>query len=240
MAFEHRFGTWAAPFGFVLFCFGSFMARWAPPISPTLEGAGLVSFYTDNARDMMIGDIAVMFAAALLLPFFAAISSAMLRIDGRPLILAGTQLAAGTMLIMVLTLCAVLFCAASFRNDRSPDEILLLSDLAWLVLVIGAAPFIMQALAIGFAILGDRATCKVFPRWVGYINLLVAFLSLAGGVGCLFKEGPFAWNGLLAYWVPLLAFDVWIFVMFGALLRIQVAQVEAISRDSEARLTVSI
>jgi len=32
-----------------------------------------------------------------------------------------------------------------------------------------------------------------------------------------FKDGPYAWNGLLAFWVPLTAYATWMLVSFWLL-----------------------
>jgi hypothetical protein len=34
-----------------------------------------------------------------------------------------------------------------------------------------------------------------------------------GGVAYFFRTGPFAWNGLLAFWVAASAFFIWLLVM---------------------------
>jgi hypothetical protein len=42
-----------------------------------------------------------------------------------------------------------------------------------------------------------------------------------------FKTGPFAWNGLLAFWLPISAFAVWFVVIFLVLKK-------AIYREAES------
>jgi hypothetical protein len=40
--------------------------------------------------------------------------------------------------------------------------------------------------------------------------------------GCLiamFKSGPFAWNGLLAFWMPAIAYALWVMVMILPMLK---------------------
>jgi len=34
-----------------------------------------------------------------------------------------------------------------------------------------------------------------------------------------FKTGPFAWNGIIAFWIPLAIFGTWFFVMAWVMLR---------------------
>ena len=48
--------------------------------------------------------------------------------------------------------------------------------------------------------------------WYGFYNFWVAVLILPAGVICLFKAGPFAWNGILGFWLPLVDFGIWVLV----------------------------
>jgi hypothetical protein len=51
------------------------------------------------------------------------------------------------------------------------------------------------------------------------MNFWMALLFLPAGLMVFFKTGPFAWNGLLSFWLPLVAFGIWFNVMIYALLR---------------------
>jgi hypothetical protein len=48
---------------------------------------------------------------------------------------------------------------------------------------------------------------------LGYFNVWCAFIFAAGGLVVLFKDGAFAWNGLLAFWLVAVFFGVWFLVM---------------------------
>jgi hypothetical protein len=62
-------------------------------------------------------------------------------------------------------------------------------------------------------VLGDRNASPEMPRWVGFMNLWVAVLFIPGGFLTFFKTGPFAWNGVFVYWIPLVVFLGWYLVM---------------------------
>ena len=50
--------------------------------------------------------------------------------------------------------------------------------------------------------------------WAGVgLYLWTAFLFIPGGLVTFFKAGPFAWNGLLAFWVAAAVFGSWFIVM---------------------------
>jgi hypothetical protein len=38
------------------------------------------------------------------------------------------------------------------------------------------------------------------------VNLWVAFLGAGGVLAVFFKTGPFSWNGIMGYWIPVIAF----------------------------------
>lgn len=101
--------------------------------------------------------------------------------------------------------------AASFRFDgRAPDVTRALHDVGWILFVTVIWSVWVQMLAIAAAILIDRRSEPVLPRWLGYLNLWVAMLILPAGCVLFFKQGPFAWNGVVGLYIPLTAFVIWI------------------------------
>jgi hypothetical protein len=63
---------------------------------------------------------------------------------------------------------------------------------------------------IGTAIFGDTREQPIFPRWAGYLNYWVAVLFLPGSVTVFFRDGPFAWDGIFTWYLPLTVFAIWI------------------------------
>jgi hypothetical protein len=193
--------------------------RFVPPLSPLLGAEEIAAIYRANSVGMLAGAVLMMFGGAFLMPFVASIASAMLRMGGRPKALALTELAAAIVTYTPLFLSSIFFAVAAFRADRPADDVLLVSDIGWLFLVMPTPPYLVMLAALGLAILRDDSAQPVFPRWVAYFNFWVGILSLPGVLIPLFKTGPFAWDGLLAFWVPLVIFGIWGPVMVWVLLR---------------------
>ena len=60
----------------------------------------------------------------------------------------------------------------------------------------------------------DKSDRPAFPRWFGYMCFLVFMGQAPGQLLFFFKTGPFAWNGLFAFYVPMVVFFVWFVVAF--------------------------
>jgi hypothetical protein len=195
------------------------VAEFVPPPSPAASAADIAALFKENTTAIRVGMILMIMGAGLFAPFIAVISAQIRRIEGSPPVLAYTQLLGGAMSIAIILFPTMLWTTAAFRPERDPELILLLNDAAWLIVAMTFSPGIIQNLAIGIAILGDKNKPAVLPRWVAYLNFWVAFLVLPAGLITFFKTGPFAWDGLLAFWLPLVVFSIWFNVMFVMLLK---------------------
>lgn len=124
----------------------------------------------------------MVFSAGTVTPFAAAVSVHLRRIEGRETpVLTLTQFAAGTTGIMMFLTEAMFWSICAYRPHRSPEITQTLNDIAWFFTVMPFCLIVVQALAIAAAVLSDKGTERVFPRWVGYFNLWAAILYVPGG-----------------------------------------------------------
>jgi hypothetical protein len=200
------------PAALVVTLIGWLIAGMLPlPEGPSRSTDQVVSFFTDEPNRVMLGFVISSIGVVLMVPMLALISLHMLRMEGRLPILTFTQLIAAAVTVCINIFPQLIFALAAFRGDRNPDDIVLLNDVAWLLLFTGITPFIVQNVAIGVAVLSDRMA--VFPRWIGYLNLWVAFAFVPDVLAYFFKTGPFAWNGVFVFWLALTAYGVFLVAM---------------------------
>lgn len=205
------FCVWCGPAAAVLYLvFFAGIAHFIPPPSPHWTQAHVAAFFAGHRTGIRIGQIGGIVASMLFFPFFAAIAQQIARIEGRRPLLAVMELAGGLMLVVWFGVCSMLWIVATFRADLSPNTVRMLNDLAWLVFVMMFPEYVMQMLAIGVAGLRDRSPRPLWPRWAAYFNMWIAFSGIGGGLAVFFKRGPFAWNGLIGFWLPICMFAVWL------------------------------
>jgi len=195
----------------VLFFVGFWaVAQFIPPPSPLAGAQEVADRFRGDENRIRAGLIMCMFAVALMGPWVAALTVQMRRIEGRNSVLAFTQLALGAILVLEFIYLTMFWQVATFRPDRSPEAVQLLNDMAWLPFIALVGSVVIQAAVIGIAILGDHSFEPVFPRWAGYFNLWCALMFTPGSVTVFFKDGPLAWNGIIAWYLPLAAFGIWV------------------------------
>lgn len=227
----HRWCALAGPVAIVVALVGWLVAGILPrPPASDLTPAEVVDFYTGNAVALKAGLALSVFGVSGMGVLSAALTVQLLKAEGRTPILSFVQLVSGTVTWVLLVVPLVIMIVAGFRVDRSPDLVVLLHDLAWLLFVPPVAPFVVQNVAIAGVILGDTTDRPVLPRWVGYANLWVAFLFLPGVLSYFFLSGPFAWAGVFAFWLALSAYAAWAFIM-GLTLRSALAAQALLEQD---------
>lgn len=196
----------------VLLFLAMLMIGLLPPVSPMRTAVEVAHFWSTNAELKRFGLVVMLAGAGLQAPFGALIAVRIRQMDkGRYSPLAYIQLVATALGVVAILMPVFAFAAASYRPERDPQITQALNDLGWLPFVMNWPAATIGCLAIGFAILG--AAQQVWPRWLGYFNVWCAFLFAAGGLVVLFKDGVFAWNGLLAFWLVAVFFGVWFLVM---------------------------
>jgi hypothetical protein len=210
----HKFCAWSGVclliimgIGFVL------LAGYIPTRSPSQSAAETAQFLLENRDRIRWGMILTMFSAALLQPFFTEIALQMRRIEGRYPALALIQFGLGTLLVLEFIYLIFFWQTAVYRIDRAPELVQLLNDMAWIPFVGLSSTVVLGVAVFGIAILLDRRPQPVFPRWLGYFNLWAALMFTPGTFNVFFQDGPLAWNGIVAWYLPVTVFAIWLIVI---------------------------
>lgn len=207
------------------------IAKLFPPLSPTASADEIAAFMVDNKLWVRFGVAGAMLTATIALPFLAAIVLRIRRAEGRFGMLSMTQLFAATIFVPALIFPMLMLAAAAFRpEERSPEITQALNDVFWLWFIGIVGTIVVQNITLAVASFTDKSDPLTFPRWYGYLNLWVATLSMPGCVVVVFNDGPLAWNGIFAFYIPGLVLVTWIFATTYVMVRSIKAQ-EAAERQ---------
>lgn len=210
--------VWAGP-AFVLLYLIFFMgvSGFIPPPPPSWTAAQVGAFYDAHRTGIRVGQLGALIASTLLFPFWAVITGHIARIErvdrGRPPVLALMQFGGAVLLQVFFALCSMMWIIATFRPELDASTVRVLHDGGWLIFVMVFPAYVMQMFCIGIAALIDDSPDPIWPRWAGYLNMWVGVGGVGGGLAVFFKQGPFAWNGLIGFYVPLTVFFIWIVTM---------------------------
>jgi hypothetical protein len=203
------------------------IAGFVPPPGPSRSPEQIVAVYAEHGVRIRFGLIVACAGVTLLGPWTAAIAIQMRRIEGEFAPLALTQAMLGAVLIIEFYVPSVMWMVAAFRPEFDTAFTYRLHDLASITFVALPWSAALQAVLLAIAILQDKHDPPVFPRWLGYLSVWAAISFLPGAFNCLAKTGVIAWNGVLAWWLGLTAFGIWILAVSFCLLRYAIPDQEA-------------
>jgi hypothetical protein len=210
-----------------------------PPQSPNHSAEAIADWYRHHNTLKLAGFAGAAVGLGLLIPLTVAITVQMFRIEGRWPAMSLLQFAGGMFTWVITIIPMIVLCVAAYRAGRDPQITQALNDLGWIMFFMGLAPFAVQDVAIAVAVLRDRSPLPVYPRWVAWFNLWVAFLFIPAAVIPFFKVGPFTYRGVLAFWIPTLLYGAWAMVMAYMTRRAILAEAKAESEEARPSLALA-
>src|SRR5262245_41475558 len=208
--------VWAGPLFAVMWLIGggplSFFIL--PPPSAADTALETVANYTDRLTAIRVGCIFMIFSSAIYCVWAVVVTLYTRESEGHRPALFWIQMLSLAACEVVVLMIGFFWGVAAFRaGDVSPEVTQALNDLGWFGVLFTGAPFAAYCGALGVSILIDRSKRPYFPRWVGYYNLFVMTWMIEAAGIILFKHGAFSQNGLMVFYVPMIAFFTWILVM---------------------------
>ncbi|UCV23678.1 hypothetical protein [Ferribacterium limneticum] len=102
----------------------------------------------------------------------------------------------------------------AFRAETlDPGIIQIMNDWVWFDWLYTWPSFSVWMFIIAAAIFFDHNVPTIYPRWVAFFNVWCGILIFPAGMIGFFKKGPFAYDGLLAFWFAVSVFFGWMLVM---------------------------
>ena len=197
--------AYAALFGLCWYGIAHFYA----PAGASLSPMNLGEFYAQHRDGIILGCTLTCIAAALHIPWTAQLGLMMARIEGPMPLLAICQIMGGALTVAVLSFPLAIWVASAYRPDMDPQIIRAMNDMAWMTFDLTWALTSVQMIAAGLVGLADKSAVPLFPRWACYLSFegAIGFIGITGVA--FFKSGPFAWDGIFAFWVPFLPWVLW-------------------------------
>lgn len=209
-----RLCAWSGIVATVIWVVGFFfISGFIPAPSPTKDAEQIAAIFRGSPNQIRLGLIITCFGACLVVPWAVAITTCMKRMEGRYHPLADCNLVLGCLLLIEFCFPIFAWEAATFRPERSDQMIQMLNDLGWIPFMGMVFSVIPQAMAIAIVIFKDQREQPIFPRWVAYLNIWFLATMLPGSILSFFHFGPFAWNGVLTFWVAMVGYISWTLVM---------------------------
>lgn len=122
-----------------------------------------------------------------------------------------------------------MFCfgLGAFRDGYSPEVLQMLYEFGYLSFIGCLGCFFLNWTCLGLAILIDKK--RILPRWLGYYTLWQSATEIFAATVWIAYDGPFAWNGLLAFWFNMVLYVPWQITVYVCIYR-------AICRQPDAEL----
>ncbi|OJZ76042.1 hypothetical protein BRW65_00900 [Mycobacterium paraffinicum] len=213
----NRICIWSGPLGTAIVYVGLLIAGLAVAPSPNAP----VEFYTDNRHAIQVGMVIAMFGGALYGPWLAMLARAFKMADQGRSGIANFQIVFGVFLMFATLVPFYLLEVAVFRPGAPRGIVQAFVDAAWIMVLGFVYVHVSGVLLTGVYILRERRAAPMFPRWLGWLNVVVALLSLPGLFAGTATTGVLTWNGVVAFGLPSVAFFPWLAAWTYVLLRIE-------------------
>ena len=183
------------------------------PMSPTMSAAEVAGFYRDEAARIRYSMILFNWFGVGLVPVVVLLALQVRRMAHRTPILSYSLIACAGGPPALFLIANMFWLLGAFRPDRAPELTMLFNDLAWITFSVMVSYLIAQCLLLALAIYWDRNETPVFRPWVAHFNVATAVALMPAAFTALALDGPFAWDGLLSFWLKNIAIATWIIVM---------------------------
>ncbi|MDN5862639.1 MAG: hypothetical protein L0H19_04235 [Salinisphaera sp.] len=149
-------------------------------------------------------------ACAFLVPASVQFGIMLSKIEGRYPLWSIVTAVGGIFISLIIFLNCCAWIVAAYRPETGADVIQAWYDWAWLAFLLGWVYLSLEMFATAIVELGDKRPEPMVPRPFAWLTVLGGVALVTAGGPAFFKSGPFAYNGLLGFYVPMAIWGVYV------------------------------
>jgi hypothetical protein len=150
----------------------------------------------------LIGCSVFYVAAGILTPGSISFGMMLARVEGRWPLWSLTTGVCGVFISLIIFFNACAWIVSAYRPETGADVIQAFNDWAWFAFLLGWIYLAIEMVASAIVELQDDRTEPMVPRWLAWLTLAGAATLICAAGPAFFKSGPFAYHGLLAFYLP--------------------------------------
>jgi len=141
-------------------------------------------------------------AAGFLTPGSVAFGIMLAKIEGRWPVWSYTTAVCGVFISLIVFFNACAWMVSAYRKESEASVLQGFSDWAWFAFLLGWIYLAAEMFATAIVELMDQRPEPMVPRWFSWLTIAGGFTVFFAGGPAFFKSGPFAYHGLLAFYLP--------------------------------------
>lgn len=197
----------------------SFVFFWAylgnnlPPPHPDWPAQAFTDRYVGNLTSIRVGFLVAAVTICFYLPWTCYVTCRMKLIETGPFpVLSYTQLLGGCLTVMVVSISMWCWIVAAQRPERLPEITQMLTDAGWLMNDTLYMCTTMQMWAMAMCFMADKSKKPVMPNWANWFTIFCGATFFPASLTAVMRDGPFAYDGLISFFVAYSAWLIWMFV----------------------------
>jgi hypothetical protein len=167
-------------------------------------------FAVDHKWGIIIGCTLFYIAAGFLTPSSIQFGIMLSKIEGRWPIWSLTTAVCGIFISLIVFFNACAWLVVAFRPETGADVAQSWYDWAWFAFLLGWIYLSIEMISTAVVELQDLRETPMVPSWFSWFTIAggVAIVTAAGPA--FFKSGPFAYHGLLAFYMPVIVWGIYL------------------------------
>jgi hypothetical protein len=183
---------------------------WMPARADLGLEATKLWFTEEHRAGVLIGCSLFYVAAGLLTPGSIQFGIMLAKIEGRWPLWSLTTATCGVFISLIVFFNACAWLVAAYRPETGADVIQSWNDWAWFAFLLGWIYLSIEMLATAFVELQDDREQPMVPRWFSWFTIAGAVGIVSAAGPAFLKSGPFAYHGLLAFYMPVAVWGVYL------------------------------